>query len=133
MTSTSPLPAPVINLSNINKIEDWADKSVMAGEAKDFDILCNFPSLFTLEGYDMLECKQLRGMKVSVKFKSCWESQIIKVNKSIWEKWFSRIEVMVMNAIRYKRVMWIKITGVPIRALDESNFSSIAFFLEKFW
>lgn len=40
---------------------------------------------------------------------------------------------MVMNAIRYKRVMWIKITGVPIRALDESNFSSIAFFLEKFW
>lgn len=57
MTSTSPLPAPVINLSNINKIEDWADKSVMAGEAKDFDILCNFPSLFTLEGYDMLECK----------------------------------------------------------------------------
>ncbi|CAH1421410.1 unnamed protein product [Lactuca virosa] len=41
------------------------------------------------------------------------------------------MEVMGMKAIRYERVMWIKITGVPILAWDESNFSSIAGFFGK--
>ncbi|CAI9282640.1 unnamed protein product [Lactuca saligna] len=132
MTATYPPLAPVINLSSINEIEDCADKSILVREAKDFHILCNFPSLFALEGFDVLECKYLEGMQVVVKFKSCRAAEIFKANQNIWQKWFLRMEVIGMKAIRYKSVMWIKITGVPILAWDESNFSSIAGFFGKF-
>lgn len=114
-----------ITLSSIKEISEWTDKSTLLGEAKDFDTLCNFPSLFALEGYDVVDCKYNGGMQVVIKFKSDRAAEIFKANKSIWMKWFTRVDLFCWKLTRFERIAWIKITGVPMLAWDESNFSSI--------
>ena len=74
--------APLV-ISCIQEVKDWACNSTMVGEIKSFDILCNFPSLLALEGYDIIEVNYLWGMQVIVKFKSARAVSTFKTNKSI--------------------------------------------------
>lgn len=54
-----------ITLSCIQEVQDWAANFVLVGEAKSFNILCNFPSLVDLEGYEVSDVKYFRGMIVA--------------------------------------------------------------------
>ncbi|CAH1424345.1 unnamed protein product [Lactuca virosa] len=117
---------PIITLSSIHELNDWVAKDVLVGEAKCFDSLCNFPSLVALEGYDVVETKYLGGMQILIKFKSDGAARIFKSNKSKWLRWFSWVEPYGKKCARYERIAWLKITGIPFLAWDESNFTAIA-------
>ena len=65
-------------------------------------------------------------MQIAIKFKSVRVAENFKANKGIWSKWFSKIEVLGDNTIRYERIAWVKITGVPFLAWDEANFATVA-------
>ena len=58
---TVPEPAFTVDLEGIKEVIEWSRDAVMVGEAKDFDTLCNFPSVFKLEGFVVVECKYLGG------------------------------------------------------------------------
>ncbi|KAI3709613.1 hypothetical protein L2E82_39379 [Cichorium intybus] len=110
------------NLVDIKDIREWAEQDTLIGEVKNFDTLCNFPSLFSLEGFDIVECKYAGGMQVVIKFVSVRAAEIFKANKNIWLKWFIRIELFGGKIARFERIAWIKIMGVPILAWDEEDF-----------
>ncbi|KAI3698756.1 hypothetical protein L2E82_42558 [Cichorium intybus] len=119
-------PVPPIPLSCIREVQDWACKSVLLGEVKNFDTLCNFPSLLAFDGYDVGEIKYLGGMHVVVKFNSDRAATVFKANKCIWLKWLNWVDHVGSRSVRFERIAWIKITGVPLLAWDESNFAAIA-------
>ncbi|KAI3777981.1 hypothetical protein L2E82_06906 [Cichorium intybus] len=119
-------PPPLIKVQGIQEIKDWIGKSAVVGEVKSFDILCNFPSLLELEGYDVIESRYIGGMQILIKFRSDRAAEVFKANKSIWLKWFLWVEFYGKKCTRFERVAWIKITGLPIQSWDESNFDAIA-------
>ncbi|KAL4581773.1 hypothetical protein LXL04_006301 [Taraxacum kok-saghyz] len=123
--SASVSAAPVV-LTCISEIVDWSKEATIIGEAKDFDTLCNFPSLIALEGYDVAECKYLGGMQVVIKFKSPGDAEVFKANKCVWLKWFVWVEHLGKKSTSFERIAWLKITGVPIHAWDDANFAAIA-------
>ncbi|KAL4556330.1 hypothetical protein LXL04_038978 [Taraxacum kok-saghyz] len=43
--------APVVSLSAIPEIQEWAQSEIYVGTAMNFDTLCNFPALISLEGF----------------------------------------------------------------------------------
>ncbi|KAL4559119.1 hypothetical protein LXL04_031253 [Taraxacum kok-saghyz] len=117
---------PAMSLTCFKDIQDWADMSSIVGEAKSFDMLCNFPSLFMLEGFDVTEIKYIGGLQVALKFKSERVAANFKANKILWLKWFAGVDQLGKNTVRFERIAWVKIIGVPLVAWDESSFESIA-------
>ncbi|KAL4591899.1 hypothetical protein LXL04_004874 [Taraxacum kok-saghyz] len=117
---------PPIALSVIQEIQEWTGKSVLLGEAKCFDTLCNFPAVLALDGFDIAETKYLRGMQIMVKFRSDRAASVVKANKSIWLKWFQWVEHIDKKYLRYERIAWVKITGLPFLAWDDKNFAAMA-------
>ncbi|KAL4574069.1 hypothetical protein LXL04_020891 [Taraxacum kok-saghyz] len=118
--------ATEVLIHGIADISDWMDKSVLVAEAKNFDSLCNLPSLLAIEGYDAIEVKYAGGLNSIIKFKSEKAAEIFKANKCIWLKWFNGVEFIGKKIWRFERIAWLKIVGVPIMGWDESNFNSIA-------
>ncbi|KAL4579544.1 hypothetical protein LXL04_015694 [Taraxacum kok-saghyz] len=94
-----------INLECVPGIANWADNSALIGEVRSFDVLYNFPALFSMEGYDVVDIKYMRGLQVSVKFRTARAAEARK---------------------NPGRIVWVKIVGVPVLAWDESNFAAIA-------
>ncbi|CAH1444736.1 unnamed protein product [Lactuca virosa] len=114
------------SLEGISEVLKWADKSVLVGEVRNYELICNFPTLLDLEGYDVLEVKYIRVMQVAVKFRSERSVEVFKANKCIWLKWFIWVDLFGKVRSSPGRIAWIKIVGVPIPAWDESNFAAIA-------
>ncbi|KAL4587743.1 hypothetical protein LXL04_000617 [Taraxacum kok-saghyz] len=116
---------PPLKISAIPEVVNWAANGMLIGVAKSFDMLCNFPSLLSLEGFDVCEVKYIGGMMVAVKFKSGRSAEIFKANKNIWLKWFSSLETSNKALVRFERVAWVKVVGLPIQAWDDSNFAAV--------
>ncbi|CAH1438969.1 unnamed protein product [Lactuca virosa] len=108
-------------LSAIKEVQDWTNNAILVGEIKNFDILCNFSSMVKQEGFDIIEMKYLGGMQVLVMFNSDRSANNFKANKNIWLKWFVWMEHFGKNSTSFERIAWIKITGLPLHALDDSN------------
>lgn len=64
-------------------MQEWVTSSVLVCSAKNFDSLCNFPSLLELAGFDVVESKYLGGMQIAIKFNSDRAADMFKANKSI--------------------------------------------------
>ncbi|KAL4583655.1 hypothetical protein LXL04_008236 [Taraxacum kok-saghyz] len=120
---THPLPIPLIG---IKEVQQWCSSASLVGEIKNFDLLCNFSSLILLEGYDITETRYLGGMQVIIKFNSVQAARVFKANKSIWMKWFVWVEPTGTRLARFERIAWIKITGLPLQAWDETNMEAVA-------
>ncbi|KAL4570731.1 hypothetical protein LXL04_026392 [Taraxacum kok-saghyz] len=116
---------PPLEANEVSDIKKWLDKSALVGEVKNFDSLCNFPELFEMEGYEVSEIKYGGGLNIILKFKSGRSSEIFRANKSIWMKWFSRVDFMEAKTWNFERIAWLKIVGVPFQAWDEANFMAI--------
>ncbi|KAL4588462.1 hypothetical protein LXL04_001353 [Taraxacum kok-saghyz] len=123
-SSASVVP-PTVKVTAVPEVVDWTANGVLVGVAKSFDILCNFSSLLSLEGFDVCEVKYLGGMDVVVKFKSGRAAEIFKANKSIWLKWFSSLEQFGKVIRKFERVAWVKVVGIPVQAWDNSNFAAV--------
>ncbi|CAH1451136.1 unnamed protein product [Lactuca virosa] len=117
---------PTITLSSIHEVETWTSCLVLVREAKNFETFCNFLSLLDLEGVDVVESKYLGSMKIVIKFESDGAAQVFMENKSIWLKWFNRAEHIGKKLVRFERIVWVKITGIPLQSWDESNFEVVS-------
>ncbi|KAL4583320.1 hypothetical protein LXL04_007890 [Taraxacum kok-saghyz] len=121
-------PSPAIVVKEEVEIEKWLDKSILVRRAKNFDILCNFPSLFELEGFEVAEAKYGGGINILLKFITGRAAEIFKANKVLWLKWFSNMEFFGASNGPFVRIAWIKITGIPLTAWDEENLVAITVF-----
>lgn len=63
---------------------------------------------------------------MSLKFRTNIAAEILKANKGIWQKWFTLLDRYGKNSTRFKRVVWIKVIGIPPHAWDEGNFNLVA-------
>ncbi|KAL4555267.1 hypothetical protein LXL04_037882 [Taraxacum kok-saghyz] len=122
---------PQITLDCVSEIKQWADNSVLLGEVPSFDVICNFPSLLAMEGYDVTDIKYVGGMQVSMKFRTARAAGNFKANKGIWLKWFVWVDLFGKVRKHPGRIAWLKVVGVPITAWDESNFAAIAGYFGK--
>ncbi|KAL4572329.1 hypothetical protein LXL04_019101 [Taraxacum kok-saghyz] len=119
-------PPQAVKLDCVKEVQEWADKCVLVGEVRNFDVLCNFPSLISLKGYDIVESKFVGGMQVAVEFRTARTAEVFKANKSIWLKWFIWVDVIGKVRSSPGRIAWLKIVGLPFLAWDEANFAAVA-------
>ncbi|KAL4592419.1 hypothetical protein LXL04_005413 [Taraxacum kok-saghyz] len=117
--------APVSSLSIIPEIYEWVNSELFVGVAKSFDTLCNFPALVSLEGFDISEVKYIGGMNIAVKFKSKRAGEVFKANKNMWLKWFNSVESFDKSTLKFERIVWVKVVGIPPQAWDDSNFAAV--------
>ncbi|KAL4566146.1 hypothetical protein LXL04_030256 [Taraxacum kok-saghyz] len=88
-------------------------------------------SLISLEGFDICEVKYIGGMNVALKFKSGRAAEVFKANRSIWLKWFVSVECFRNTLLRFERVAWVKVVGMPASAWDITNFTAVIGGLRK--
>ncbi|KAL4561276.1 hypothetical protein LXL04_033440 [Taraxacum kok-saghyz] len=121
-----PIQNPEINLDCVPEIKNWSDGSVLIGEVRSLDVLCNFPSLLGMEGFEVVDIKYLGGLQMSMKFRSVRAAGVFKANKGIWLKKFVWVDVFGKVRKSPGRIAWVKIVGIPSLAWDEANFAAIA-------
>ncbi|KAL4587461.1 hypothetical protein LXL04_000332 [Taraxacum kok-saghyz] len=119
-------PPACINLKPVIEIRNWADKSTLIGEVRNLDILCNFNPILGMEGYDILGSKYLGGIRVILKFKSNRATEVFRANKTIWQKWFNRVDQVGRTNGQFDRLTWIKMVGMPLHAWDDNSFATVA-------
>ncbi|KAL4555886.1 hypothetical protein LXL04_038518 [Taraxacum kok-saghyz] len=117
---------PKIILAKSSQINDWLSNAALVGEVRSFDLLCGFPSLLEMEGYNISEIKYDGGLRIILKFTSNTAAEAFRLNKGIWLKWFNWVKQAGKIDTYVDRIAWIKIIGVPLLGMDEANMATIA-------
>ncbi|KAL4576596.1 hypothetical protein LXL04_012692 [Taraxacum kok-saghyz] len=117
---------PKITLTKSSQINDWLSNAALVGEVRSFDLLCGFPSVLEMEGYNISEIKYEGGLRIIMKFTSNSAAEAFRLNKCIWLKWFNWVQQAGKKDTYVDRIAWIKIMGVPLFGMDEANMAIIA-------
>ncbi|CAH1418414.1 unnamed protein product [Lactuca virosa] len=100
-------------------------KSVLIGEAHNLDLLSCLPR-FMVDGNDLMEgIKYLGGLQVALRFHSSVDARDFLVDESRWKEWFRWLSRGDQFELRFERIAWLKIVGLPVRYWDNKNLSRI--------
>lgn len=99
----------------------------LLGEAKDIDSLENFFNIFNASGLVDCSLKYLGGLNVLIDFgrKDVAEAFLLDHAEG-WRKWFAWLKVWDESFIQNHRIIWIKVSGLPIQLWESVFFDVIA-------
>lgn len=117
-----PTPPITIPLNPKTMMGHWIHKKLLIGEAHSLDHIANLSyHMFTTDG-----TKYLGGLRMAIKFSSSMEAREFLKDKTRWQEWFKWMALEDHKELRYERLAWLCINGVPLRYWDGDNFSCIA-------
>ncbi|KAI3517604.1 hypothetical protein L1887_16819 [Cichorium endivia] len=111
---------PPIQLSSNTCMKKWLSSTVLIGEAHSLDHIGTFHSF--LNGG--IRTKYLGGLFLALEFESSSKAKSYLSDVNQWKDWFKVINPSEVN-LRFERVAWLKIIGLPIPLWEEENFTKI--------
>ncbi|CAH1422924.1 unnamed protein product [Lactuca virosa] len=93
-------------------------KSILIGEAHSLDHMGTLHAL----GIISEETKYLGGLRIAIDFKCSKRANEFLEDESRWKDWFKWLGRSDQHDVRYGRIPWLKILGVPLEFWDEDNF-----------
>ncbi|KAI3521228.1 hypothetical protein L1887_10689 [Cichorium endivia] len=114
--------SPSIPLKVDTEMNRWLKKSVLIGEAHSL----NHIATFHIHNKLGVITKYLGGgLNMALDFVHSKDAKDYLEDKSRWEIWFKWLKYGDEEDIRFERMAWLKIVGLPLRLWDEDNFSKI--------
>ncbi|KAL4584306.1 hypothetical protein LXL04_008902 [Taraxacum kok-saghyz] len=111
-----------IRLNTDTAMNKWVSDNVIIGEVLSMEHIKRLPeSIKQSEGI-----KYLGGLQLAIRFELAEEASSFLANPSWWKDWFNWIKRGDDQNIRFERIAWIRIIGLPLFLWDTENFSSIA-------
>ncbi|KAL4557346.1 hypothetical protein LXL04_035521 [Taraxacum kok-saghyz] len=110
---------------NIRKLK-WLS-CCLVGELKDIDLLAK--CMAVIHAYGLGECtiRYLGGLAILLQFNNEAMTNCFLTNQKVnWAVWFDWLKAWDGSFIQEKRVVWLKIMGVPPTCWDSVVFSHIA-------
>ncbi|KAI3767263.1 hypothetical protein L2E82_17353 [Cichorium intybus] len=89
-------------------------------------ISADIQTLVEDDGFSDTQVKYLGGLYVLIKFKVPRDATTFLQNKETWMNWFKRLDRSENFDLRFERLIWLKITGLPVHAWCDKNFEKIA-------
>ncbi|CAH1442025.1 unnamed protein product [Lactuca virosa] len=114
-------PSPPMILNSNTCIREWLKKNVLIGEVHQFE---NLHCLFTFTEKGVIT-KYLGGLRVALHFDQTSNASKFLEDEPAWKEWFQWLTHGDKLDIKYERIAWMKILGLPLKLWDESNFSTI--------
>ncbi|KAI3515408.1 hypothetical protein L1887_14303 [Cichorium endivia] len=111
-----------ITLKMDTEMRNWLHGSILIGEAHSLDHLSTFHIYRTLG----VTTKYLGGLHLALEFGHSVDCTEYLNDKVQWAEWFKWLRIGSDEELRYERLAWLKIIGLPIHLWDADNFSRIA-------
>ncbi|CAI9268261.1 unnamed protein product [Lactuca saligna] len=106
-------------------MDRWLTKSTLIGEAKSLELLGHMPTLISVHSEHRPSIKYLGGMLALISFDSTVAAREFQENEGNWKDTFKWMKMGSTAVTKSKRIIWIRIVGLPIRLWNNSNFSAI--------
>lgn len=104
----------------------WLD-GCLVGEAKDLDMLESFFGIFKSSGLVDCSLKYLGGLNILLEFgRKNVADAFLRDHSEGWKKWFAWLCPWDVSRIQTQRIVWLKISGVPVHCWDQNIFDVIA-------
>ncbi|CAH1442453.1 unnamed protein product [Lactuca virosa] len=115
-------PSPPITLNSRTCMKTWLSKSTLIGEAHSLDHIGSLPATILISD----NTKYLGGLNIAIHFGSSVEAKDFLEDENRWRDWFRWMVKSDQQELRYERIAWLKIIGLPLKLWDEENFNLIA-------
>ncbi|MFS8034640.1 hypothetical protein Hanom_Chr17g01583491 [Helianthus anomalus] len=112
-------------VSEGKRFEEFYDSSIVA-KVNSFDILSTLNCLLKDNWKGKYNIKYVGGLFVLVVFENRVQRDEFLGNKELWKNWFSWAEFWSGQALVVDRIVWLKITGLPIHIAEAKVFDDIA-------
>lgn len=112
---------PVISLKTDTVMKDWYKRSVLMGEAHSLDHIANYHSCMNMD----VRIRYLGGLYLALEFRYSADAKEYLEDNDRWKEWFKWLKDGERDGLRFERMAWLKIVGLPLRLWDEENFSRI--------
>lgn len=89
------------------------------GTTKELDILRNQKSLLKDVGVSGLNIHYIGGLHVLLAFDVLTDAVDFRINKAVWEKWFTKLDDWHGQSLSFQRITWLRVIGVPLHLSDE--------------
>ncbi|KAF5787675.1 putative RNA recognition motif domain, nucleotide-binding alpha-beta plait domain superfamily [Helianthus annuus] len=121
----------VVNLDSVLKIDDsvegyrdWHKLSVCV-RVKNYKVLSSLVELLKTSGGCSAEIKYGGGFNVMLIFNDDQECTSFLDNKDVWAEWFESAERWSGQVLKYERIAWLRVHGVPISLAVDQVFEAV--------
>ncbi|CAH1452202.1 unnamed protein product [Lactuca virosa] len=123
---TSSMQKPTIILQPDPETDSRLRKSTLVGEALSLAHLGHMKSLLSIKEIPNFEIKYIGGHKVLLVFDHSVGAKEFMENCDRWKEYMKWVKLdAVADSMKYDRVAWIRIVGLPLRYWGEKNFLAI--------
>ncbi|KAL6521338.1 hypothetical protein OROGR_017907 [Orobanche gracilis] len=120
------LHSKTINLHRNLRLESWLDCSALVGEVISKEHLKNLSSILEAEGITGCKVHLHGGLGVILKFDSSDGAKCFLDSKHLWEARFKWLSAGSVDGLRFERLIWVRLFGIPVHLRDSTNISLIA-------
>ncbi|KAI3516315.1 hypothetical protein L1887_15229 [Cichorium endivia] len=97
-----------------------ASGTVLIGEAHSLNHISNLP-----EALSGRETKYLGGLRIAIEIGHAGKAKELMENRDRWSDWFKWLQPGDKTDLRYERIAWLKVLGLPLKLWDVDNFNTI--------
>ncbi|XP_022003845.1 uncharacterized protein LOC110901318 [Helianthus annuus] len=90
----------------------------VVGRTANLETLVDFDKLLRIAKIGFKNIQYLGGLSILVSFENSEGARSFLSSKKVWEPWFSKLESWEGQALPLERVIWLKISGVPLHLLN---------------
>lgn len=122
----SKYPVHQISINTEVMMKQWKNNELsLIGKAHSAKHLNVIPSTVDLGDDDFVKVTYLGGLNMGLRFKCTEDVNRFLNDRSLWGEWFAWVDNVVNVKIEFKRIIWVKIVGLPFDLWDESNINNI--------
>lgn len=127
--SPDPFP-PILSVHLPSPVSFSWKKSSLIGKALDLNRLACMEQFLSLADSDRVSLCYVGGLNVFLTFQSSQQvREFLSSKADLWKQWFSSLEIWNGQDVKFERIAWLKIMGVPLQFWDKMVMNSIG---EKF-
>ncbi|KAJ0610320.1 hypothetical protein HanHA300_Chr01g0002491 [Helianthus annuus] len=90
----------------------------VVGRTVNLETLVDFDKLLRIAKIGFKNIQYLGGLTILVSFENSEGARSFLSSRKVWDPWFSKLESWEGHALPLERVVWLKISGVPLHLLN---------------
>ncbi|MFS7940368.1 hypothetical protein Hanom_Chr05g00463641 [Helianthus anomalus] len=98
----------------------------VVGRCKDLRALNNLFSLVSKAGVGEFSLSYLGGLSILIKFRKEGKCNKFVCSHSLWQDWFSSLDLWNGQSLPFERIAWLKVIGVPVHLAVNKVYDLIA-------
>ncbi|CAH1450805.1 unnamed protein product [Lactuca virosa] len=114
-----------VHLQVDKSMDLWMKYRALSGEARSIQHLTHMSALLSIHCDKPVEVKYIGGLRIPLRFDRAESPQDFLRDEEVWKKMFNWLSEGNSSCVNFERLAWVKIVGLPLKFLCESNSKKI--------